>query len=507
MAYKCKYWLSAGTAVIEGLFFSGIIFGWSSITCVLKTKGYFSYLCEDSDDSIVSLSNISQANSTSAPVSNSSTCSSCRAQDESINLVFTVASAVLSFSAFPNGYVFDRFGTWVSRLMAAILVTLGGILMSISTVSTSWLLFPAMCSFAIGGILLLVTNMQLGNLFGKARSSVITLLNGALDSSSFVFLLIKLAYENGIDLTTIFVFFSCCTLFLWIRTFILMPRMHIPFPLPKKGIEYGLKDCRSKKQSDEHTLSNKEEEREEMMSADVDLKKSESYWTYLKTGKFWMNVMHFSVLQLRNYFFLGTLVNWLKFLMSPDYSDLGTYLNAFGVCQFFGVLTAPLNGMLIDSCINWMKKSDADESVVTAKAVALSGFVTTTLGVIFSLVVIIPSVKVQYASFILQVLFRSFLYGGNCSFVALLFPSEHFGKLYGMTMTLAGLVTLFQFPLFSLVLRVFESDFLFINVAFMVVCLLTYIHPVTLYYSSCQQQKQSKKSANSGKNGILQAEA
>ena len=147
MAYKCKYWLSAGTAVIEGLFFSGIIFGWSSITCVLKTKGYFSYLCEDSDDSIVSLSNISQANSTSAPVSNSSTCSSCRAQDESINLVFTVASAVLSFSAFPNGYVFDRFGTWVSRLMAAILVTLGGILMSISTVSTSWLKLETFESF------------------------------------------------------------------------------------------------------------------------------------------------------------------------------------------------------------------------------------------------------------------------------------------------------------------------------------------------------------------------
>lgn len=78
------------------------------------------------------------------------------------------------------------------------------------------LLFPAMSMLSVGGILLILTNMQVsfgtpgaprlalgtlvswggslrqvGNLFGKYRSIVITLYNGAFDSSSAIFLIIK----------------------------------------------------------------------------------------------------------------------------------------------------------------------------------------------------------------------------------------------------------------------------------------------------------------------------
>lgn len=84
------------------------------------------------------------------------------------------------------------------------------------------LLFPAMSMLSVGGILLILTNMQVGgmsepsphiwgtlpgggdtdsitvgsacqvgNLFGKYRSIIITLYNGAFDSSSAIFLIIK----------------------------------------------------------------------------------------------------------------------------------------------------------------------------------------------------------------------------------------------------------------------------------------------------------------------------
>ncbi|MEQ2223468.1 hypothetical protein ILYODFUR_037050 [Ilyodon furcidens] len=55
------------------------------------------------------------------------------------------------------------------------------------------MLFPALSCIAVGGILLLMTNMQVGNLFAAHRSTIITLYNGAFDSSSAVFLIIKVS--------------------------------------------------------------------------------------------------------------------------------------------------------------------------------------------------------------------------------------------------------------------------------------------------------------------------
>ncbi|XP_010227028.1 PREDICTED: solute carrier family 43 member 3 [Tinamus guttatus] len=96
----------------------------------------------------------------------------CSGQDEQFSLVFTIASFMNNFVTFPMGYIFDRFGTAVSPGPAV-------------------LLFPARSLLSVGGILLILTNMQVGNLFGKYRSIIITLYNGAFDSSSAIFLIIK----------------------------------------------------------------------------------------------------------------------------------------------------------------------------------------------------------------------------------------------------------------------------------------------------------------------------
>lgn len=90
------------------------------------------------------------------------------------------------------------------------------------------LLFPAMSMLSVGGILLILTNMQVGspgtltptwwqdslpgtgelrwhmavsrcqvgNLFGNYRSIIITLYNGAFDSSSAIFLIVKVGARD-----------------------------------------------------------------------------------------------------------------------------------------------------------------------------------------------------------------------------------------------------------------------------------------------------------------------
>lgn len=42
----------------------------------------------------------------------------CSGQDEQFSLVFTIGSFMNNFMTLPMGYVFDRFGTAVARLIA-----------------------------------------------------------------------------------------------------------------------------------------------------------------------------------------------------------------------------------------------------------------------------------------------------------------------------------------------------------------------------------------------------
>lgn len=503
---KVKYLLSLVTASVECLFFSGLIFGWPSISYVLKKEGYFSNYCSSDSSETVEFNNSQNitTESTSTLLENStaglySTPSispaediypSCKTQVEHLNLVFTISSTLMSFSTLINGYIYDKYGTWISRTLAILLFTLGSVLMSVSTIGTSWLLYPAMTCFAIGGILLLVTNLQIGNLFGPMRSSVITMCSGALDSSSFIFLIIKLMYDAGMALSTTFIIITCSTVLLWIRTFTLLPQRHIPFPVTK-GFDYGLADCSKKNEKilEEMTSMTTETDHPSEESV-VKLESKLSVLPYLRDRLYWSNVLHFSILQLRNYFFLGTLGYWLLTLSND--ADISSYLVVFGTCQLFGVLFAPLNGILIDTIAHLLKKSTTLTEIVPLKAAISSGVATSLLGTIFSITVAIPIINVQYASFILQVIFRSFLYGGNMSFIAIAFPSIHFGKLYGLTMTIGGAISLFQYALFTLVLKNMESDFFVINIIFVFVSFLTLLHPLNVLMY-CRMKEKSQK--------------
>ncbi|XP_054684995.1 equilibrative nucleobase transporter 1 isoform X3 [Grus americana] len=219
------------SGVLECGAFCGIIFGWASLVFVLKDLGYFSDLC--------------QPNATHNR--NETLLRGCSRQDGQFALVFTIGSFMNNFVTFPMGFIFDRFGTTVARLIAISLYTGGTLLVAFSTPELAVLLFPAMSMLSVGGILLILTNMQVGNLFGKYRSIIITLYNGAFDSSSAIFLIIKLLYEHGLSLRTMFLFMAACSAWHLLRTLFLMPRTRIPYPLPP-AYDYGLQ-CPGRSQS------------------------------------------------------------------------------------------------------------------------------------------------------------------------------------------------------------------------------------------------------------------
>ncbi|KAF7707090.1 solute carrier family 43 member 3b [Silurus meridionalis] len=478
---KVRYWLTLISGLLECLCFAGILFGWASLVFVLKSDGYFSYLCVNS-------------------TVNGTVTEDCSKQDEQLSLIFTIASFMNNFLTLPNGFLFDHFGTTVTRLLGISIYTTGTLLIAFSNAALSILLYPALSFIAVGGILFLVTNMQVGNLFGARRSTIITLYNGAFDSSSAVFLVVKLLYQNGFSLRTSLISLSCCSIVHLIRTFLLMPRRHIPYPLPE-NYTYGLKcgDAQTYEINESNNVNGKRNTQKYEATETSPFKEDNSSNTnHLDTAErtfkscifSWLFLWHLlwlSIMQLRHYLFIGTLNPMLNHLTAGDHSLVSTYTNAFAFTQLCGILCAPWNGLIMDRNKGKPRGKGQSESEADLKAAILSLCVTAIQCVLFSLCAAIPLLPLQYLTFILQVLNRSFLYGGNAAFISIAFPPAHFGKLYGTIMALSAVVSLLQYPCFSLINGPLNGDPFAVNVALTILSCLAFIHPVYVYLH-CRRQ-------------------
>ncbi|KAG9332270.1 hypothetical protein JZ751_015431, partial [Albula glossodonta] len=325
---------------------------------------------------------------------------------------------------------------------------------SVDTVISS-ILFPALSLIAVGGMLFLITNMQVGNLFGSHRSTIITLYNGAFDSSSSVFLIFKVLHEAGISLRSSFLFMSGCSVIHLLRTFILLPKDHIPYPLPE-GYTYGLTCGKSKSDTLERAGMADEagSKQSEGMKETAPVQPEDNLETQspAETGPSFKN----SVL---SWFFLCQLV-WLSVMQLRHYLFIGT-LNP--------MLTRLTNG---DPTLGETER-DAD-----LRSSVLSLFLTALQCLLFSICATIPVLPLQYLTFVLQVLNRSFLYGGTAAFVSIAFPACHFGKLFGLMMSLSAVVSLLQYPCFALVEEVLDGDPLYVNIGLTLLTLLAFIHPL-----------------------------
>merc|ERR1712062_879573 len=130
--------------------------------------------------------------------------------------------------------------------------------------------------------------------------------------------------------------------------------------------------------------------------------------------------------------------------------------------------------------MGFIAKSE-NRKIAAYKANAVALGITSGLGTLFALSICLPYLNLQYFSLVVYMTVVSFVYAGNCNFLALLFPEEHFGRLLGITELIAALLLTLQYPLSIFVLRFCHGNFLPINITFVVLCLLTLIHPLILF--------------------------
>ncbi|XP_067440299.1 equilibrative nucleobase transporter 1-like isoform X2 [Thunnus thynnus] len=488
---KCHRLLTLLSGLVESLLVTGIAFGWVSLVFVLKADGYFAGYCD----------NVTREEDYAVYTD-------CTGQDEHLSQVMSVASIANTLLRFPIGYVFDRCGTTATRLIAISLYTTGTLFITLSNAETSVLLYPALSCLITAGSTLHTTNVQVGNLFDSYRSTIITIYNGAFDSSAAVFLIIKLLHERGVSLHSSFLFLTLCSIFLILRTFFLMPTGHIPYLLPEiytygvscPGQRKGRGEGEEKRVKEEEEIKgNKKDEREKDENIQHQPKQEEaSFRSCVLSWLFLWHVVWVVTILFSHFMFLASLNPTLTRLAKDNQTLVSHYTNAFAFMQLCGMLFAPVNGLIMDRhkhrpLVPGETKREAD---LHSSFLAL--FLTSLQCFLFCVCFTCPVLPLQYLTFILQVVNSAFFYGGHQAFISIAFPMSHFGKMSGMAMSLSALALLLQFPVLHLIQHQLNGDPLYVNVGVTLVSLLTFIHPihVSLHCRKLSKQRRITQKVN-----------
>uniref|UniRef100_A0A8C3VZB7 Solute carrier family 43 member 1 n=1 Tax=Catagonus wagneri TaxID=51154 RepID=A0A8C3VZB7_9CETA len=529
-AFRRRWWMAC-TAVLENLFFSAVLLGWSSLLIMLKNEGFYSSLCPAEN-----ITNATQGERHQWP--------SCNQQEEMLNLGFTIGAFVLSATTLPLGVLMDHFGPRPTRLIGSACFAASCILMALASSDTrvlSPLIFLALSLNGFGGICLTFSSLTLPNMFGNLRSTLLALLIGSYASSAITYPGIELIYDAGVSFIVIMFTWSGLACLVFLNCAFNWPSESFPSPeevnykekMKLRGLALDHKVTGDRFYTYVTTvgqrLSQKAPSLEEgadifISSRDVRSTAENSAESSVPLRKslcspiFLWSLLTMGVTQLRVIFYMAAVNKMLEYLVTGgrDHETenlkqraaetVEFYSSVFGAMQLLCLVTCPLIGYIMDwrikDCVDIPAEATARDGVAT-KSVrpryrkiqklsnAINAFTLTNLLLVaFGITCLINSLHLQFLTFVLHSVVRGFYHSACGGLYAAVYPSNHFGTLTGLQSLLSAVFALLQQPLFMAMVGPLKGEPFWVNLGLLLFSLLGFLLPCYLFCYRARLQRE-----------------
>ncbi|KAJ5927603.1 hypothetical protein N7516_009376 [Penicillium verrucosum] len=199
------------TAVVYCFLAAGVVFGFAALKPVLIREKVYRNLCSQAElEENVDV---------------------CYRQEIRLNLMFTIAAVVTNVSALPVGTILDAYGPRMSGIIGSICLAIGAVLFGTASKLPFDGYIPGYLFLALGGPFVFIPSFHLSNTFPTRSGLILSMLTGAFDASSALFLLFRLLSEHTHGLVSIHNFF---VVYLIVPVFIIAAQIFIMPPTSYK---------------------------------------------------------------------------------------------------------------------------------------------------------------------------------------------------------------------------------------------------------------------------------